>query len=197
MKATALEIRLRIPIVLVFLILGFWAPWQSHLDAGPRTAWVWLGVWISTLGTSGDSGTSAISSTVGIVLVTWVAIVFAGVGALLRLWAAAHAAKPQRGLLGAWLLFAAIAILMPPTGALAALTLTALFLFRLALAGDANRPSASAPQWGRAILGELAPIGVFLCLATLSWQYNASLIERAILIACGVALLARAAFPSR
>lgn len=202
MKATALEVRLRLLIVLLFLLLGFWAPWQSHLDAGPRTAWVWLGVWLSTLGASADSGASAISSTSGIVLITWVAIVFAGFGVLLRILAKARVAKPRLSLhlnlLGAWLLTAAISILMPPTGALAAVILTALFLLRLAPARnamEASQPPAGPPRWGRTILGEIAPIGVFLSLAALSWQYNASLLERAILISCGLALILRAAIP--
>ena len=201
MKASALKTRLHTPILLAILALGFGAPWQSHLDAGPRTAWVWLGVWLSTLGTSGDAGASPISSTSGIVLVTWAAIVFAAVGALLRVTAAARATKPRSGLLGAWLLVAAVSILMPPTGALAALTASALFLLLLALAPQPASPEVRvaetpARRWGRAILDELAPIAVFLSLAALSWQYNASLLERAMLIGCGLALIARAAAPS-
>jgi protein-S-isoprenylcysteine O-methyltransferase Ste14 len=123
---------------------------------------------------------------------------------------------------GSWLMSVAIAGLMPVSGAVVSLILLAIFLLRLILGEEAflraklgapyeayrravprlfpwpRRHAASsgrAPKWGRAVLGELLPLGVFLSFAALSWQYNAMLLTKAVLISFGLSLVVRAALP--
>jgi protein-S-isoprenylcysteine O-methyltransferase Ste14 len=121
--------------------------------------------------------------------------------------------------LGSWLMVAAISVLMPPTGALVTMVVLSIFLLRLILGEEAflnaqlGQPYAAyrnsvprlipslwpripargrQPNWGRAILGELMPLGALVSFATLSWQYNASLLTRAVLISFGLSLVVRA-----
>jgi protein-S-isoprenylcysteine O-methyltransferase Ste14 len=121
---------------------------------------------------------------------------------------------------GVWLMSVAIAGLMPISGAVVALVLLALFLLRLILGEEAflrtqlgapyeayrrtvprlipvpKRHAASGgrkPDWGRALMSELFPLGVFLSYALLSWQFNAMLLTRAILVCFGLSLVVRAA----
>jgi protein-S-isoprenylcysteine O-methyltransferase Ste14 len=121
--------------------------------------------------------------------------------------------------LGSWLMVAAISVLMPPIGALVTMVLLTVFLLRLILGEEAFlaaqldepytayckavprlipslRPRVAAsgqkPYWGRALLGELMPLGVLASFAALSWQYNAELLTRAVLISFGLSLVVRA-----
>jgi len=121
--------------------------------------------------------------------------------------------------IGTFLTLGTIAVLMPVSGTMATLALLAIFLFRLILGeeaflsarlGDSYAtyrkavprlipslwPRVAAgmrkPQWGGAILGEVLPLGVFASFATLSWQYNSDLLERAVLVSFGISLVARA-----
>jgi protein-S-isoprenylcysteine O-methyltransferase Ste14 len=116
-----------------------------------------------------------------------------------------------------WL--AAMTLLMPPTGALFVLIVVPVFLLRLILGeetflaaqlGEPYRnylravprlipqlrsslpPSGQRPRWLIAALSELNPIGVFLTLAVLSWNYDYRLMLRAIIVTFGVNLIARA-----
>jgi len=124
--------------------------------------------------------------------------------------------------LGSWLMSVAIAGLMPVSGAGVSLVLLAFFLLRLILGEEAflrARLGASygayqrvvprlipgfgrrvhsggrMPGWGRALLAEVFPLGVFLSYAVLSWQYNSMLLTRAILICFGLSLVVRATLP--
>jgi hypothetical protein len=126
--------------------------------------------------------------------------------------------------IGTWLMIAAISILMPPTGALVTLLLLSFFLLRLILGEEAflagqlgesyadyrnavprlipsltpRIPSAGLrPNWGRALLGELMPLATLACFAILSWQYNADLLGRAVLISFGISLVVRALIVQR
>ena len=126
--------------------------------------------------------------------------------------------------IGSWLMIAAISVLMPTTGAAVTMVLLTIFLLRLILgeeaflAGQLGEPyaayrkavprllfslrsriaaSGQRPDLVRAILGELTPIGVLVSFATLSWQYDAELLTRAILISFGISLVARALFLPR
>jgi protein-S-isoprenylcysteine O-methyltransferase Ste14 len=121
--------------------------------------------------------------------------------------------------IGSWLMVAAISVLMPPTGALVTMAVLSVFLIRLIfgeeafLAGRLGAPYAAykravprlipslfprvtagreRPNWGRALLGEVMPLGVLASFAALSWQYNASLLTRAVLISFGLSLVVRA-----
>lgn len=53
-------------------------------------------------------------------------------------------------------------------------------------------PSGNKPHWLQAVLSEITPIGVFVTIAFLSWTYDTTLMERAILISFGLSLVARA-----
>lgn len=125
--------------------------------------------------------------------------------------------------LGLWCMVVALAFLMPPMGALCALVLITFFLIRLTLGEESflaeslgepyqaylravprflprlrsHLPSSGArPQWIRAVLAELTPIGIFVAIAGLSWTYNGSIMVRAILISFGASLIVRALMPS-
>jgi protein-S-isoprenylcysteine O-methyltransferase Ste14 len=125
--------------------------------------------------------------------------------------------------LGSFLDIVAIAILMPPSGAAVSLVLLAIFLLRLILGEEAflapklgetyaayckavprlipsPRPRVAAggriPNWGRALLGEVFPLCLLVSFATLSWEYDANLLTRAVLICFGVSLVTRALLPS-
>jgi protein-S-isoprenylcysteine O-methyltransferase Ste14 len=126
--------------------------------------------------------------------------------------------------LGSFLMVAAISVLMPASGAAFTIILLSVFLLRLILGEEAflaprlgasyaayrkavprlipslwPRVAASGqtPNWGRAILGEITPLGVLISFAALSWQYNANLLSRAVLISFGVSLIVRALFLPR
>jgi len=121
--------------------------------------------------------------------------------------------------LGSFLMVAVISVLMPASGAAFTLVLLLVFLLRLILGEEAflapklgepyaayrkavprlipslwPRVAASGhtPNWGRAILAEITPLGVLLSFAALSWQYNAFLLSRAVLVSFGVSLVVRA-----
>jgi hypothetical protein len=121
--------------------------------------------------------------------------------------------------LGLWFMVAALAFLMPPTGALASLALLTVFLIRLTLGEEAflatqlGEPyqaylravprflpllrsrvphGGGRPKWIRALASELTPIGVFVAMAFLSWSYDTVLMGRVILISFGLSLIVRA-----
>ena len=154
MKATQLEFRLRLLIILALFILGFWAPWAWNpgLFARPAsTAWLALSTVLGQWPALGVEGAT--------LLVTWVAIACGAVGAALRIWGTAylgasivHSGAMQGGqvmvagpyryvrnplYLGSWLFGASVAMLMPPSGAAVFLVLLGLFYFRLILGEEA------------------------------------------------------------
>lgn len=184
MQSSGSLTRLRVVIYIAALGAGYLAPWQSASYAGPHTLWVWLGVWQSTLG---------ISSTSGILVVTWLAVALSALGALLRLWSAAYG-RPRLQALGSLLLALAICVLMPPIGALVAMPV--LLAFEAVGIASARPATQARTQWSTAWLQEVTPLGIFVSFAALSWQYNAQLLVRAMLIACGLGLIARAALPA-
>jgi len=125
--------------------------------------------------------------------------------------------------LGTWLMVASMAFLMPVGGALFAMVLIAVFSLRLTLGeeafltgqlGEPYRaylravprlvprlrsglpPAGHRPHWGRALLAEINPIGVFLIWAVLSWSYDNWLMVRAIVVSLGVSLVVRALLPA-
>ena len=124
--------------------------------------------------------------------------------------------------LGLWFMVVAMGFIMPPTGALFAIVFITIFEIRLILGEEAFlstqlgepyqaylrsvprifprlrthvAPGGARPQWLRAVLAELTPIGVFVTLAFLSWTYDNRLMGRAILISFGLSLVTRALLP--
>lgn len=238
MRASTIEFRLRMLINAVIIILGFWAPWIEAWGIGRRmTLLEWLALELGR--------TDFVRFTVAVPVVIVLAAILAAAGAGLRVWGTAWlgtgtvnsldmkagsvvADGPYRYVrnplyLGLWFMVAAMAFIMPVSGALVALVLITLFLMRLILGEEAflsrqiggpynlyrqavprivprfssTLPSrGSRPHWGRALLAELTPIGVFVTLAFLSWSYDSQLMGRAILIFFGVSLIVRALMPT-
>ena len=116
----------------------------------------------------------------------------------------------------------AMALIMPASGALFVLIVVPVVLFSLirgeeaflsAQSGEPYRaylrsvprliprlrtmlaPSGNSPHWLQAVLSEIAPIGVFITIACLSWTYDNNLMIRAILVTFGVSLVVRALMP--
>jgi protein-S-isoprenylcysteine O-methyltransferase Ste14 len=219
------------------IVLGFWAPWIEAWGIGSRISLLeWLALEISRAG--------LLRFTLATPVVIVVGALIAGIGAALRVCGTAYlgsgtvqsmnmraegvmADGPYRYVrnplyLGLWCMVAAMALLMPPTGALFAIFLLTIFLLRLILGeerflsaqlGEPYRAYAasvprliprlrstvarggSKPQWARSALAELMPIGVFFVLTALSWTYDNRLMGRAILIVFGASLVVRALVP--
>ncbi len=235
MRASALEFRLRMLINTAIILLGFWAPWQE--TASRRLVLEWLPLELSRPGWMNFS--SAVPAVIAL------ASAMAALGAGLRVWGSAYlgpatvqsfsmkaggvvADGPYRYLrnplyLGLWFMVAALAFLMPPSGALFSIVLITIFIVRLTLGEEAflaarlGEPyqdylraiprflprlrgqiasSGARPRWLRALLTELTPIGIFVAFAFLSWSYNGALMDRAILISFGLSLVVRALLPS-
>ena len=238
MNATRFEFRFRVVLITVLVTLGFWAPWIEWFGIGRRISLLeWLALELSRTG--------LVTFTMATPLVIVLASLIAAKGALLRIcgtaWlgpatvnhadmqgGAVMAAGPYRYVrnplyLGNWCMIAAMAFIMPPTGALFALVLLTIFQLRLIFAEEAflsaqlGEPyhayraavprlvprlrttlaaSSAQPHWLRAVLAELNPIGVFLTLAVLSWSYNHWLMIQAILVSFGLSIVVRALMPA-
>jgi protein-S-isoprenylcysteine O-methyltransferase Ste14 len=153
MKATPFEFRFRIGFAVLFFVLGFWAPWTRYGAASTpdTTTWLALSSLLPRLGW--------LSLNQATLLVTWLAILLAFVGAALRLWGTAylgtsivHSTAMQAGpvmasgpyryvrnplYLGTFFFALAVSILMPPSGAAFFLVAIAVFYFRLILGEEA------------------------------------------------------------
>jgi protein-S-isoprenylcysteine O-methyltransferase Ste14 len=237
MKATALEFRFRYLIHAVIYALGFTTPWNKWLHLDSIRTWQWLAAIPSRSG-----WLSFQSATVAVLIF---GILCAFIAALLRTWAAAYldssvvrdasmqgdrivAAGPYRFLrnplyVGIFIHTFALALLMPPSGALVCIVLIGLFQLRL-IAGEeafltaklgesylayrAKVPalfpaltprvpaSSMHPQWPQAFLGELYMWGVVIAFAAVGWRYNSFLIIQGVVISLGISLIARAFIPS-
>lgn len=152
MGATKIEFRLRVAIISVILTLGFWAPWIELWGIGNRfPLWAWLALQMCRTG--------MVSCAAAAPLVIVVVALIAAKGAALRIWGTAYLGSatvnhgemkagavlsdgPYRYVrnplyLGSWCMFAAMALLMPPTGALFAMVLVTVFQLRLIFAEEA------------------------------------------------------------
>ena len=238
MRASAIEFRLRMLINAVIIVLGFWAPWIEPLGLGKRISLLeWLALQLSRLGiVPFTTATPVVIITGALIAAIAVALRVSGAAYLgpgtvsnPEMQAAAVVANgPYRFVrnplyLGGWFMVVALAFMMPPTGALFAIVLIAVFLFRLILAeesfltaklGESYQEYLSAvprliprlrtslpaggskPHWARAVLSELTPIGVFITLAFLSWSYDHTLMMKSILVFFGASLIARALMPT-
>jgi protein-S-isoprenylcysteine O-methyltransferase Ste14 len=239
MQASAIEYRLRLPTIVAIVALGFWSPWIELWGLGRRIPLLeWLALELSRLGLF----SFAVAVPVTIVL----AAALAGAGAALRIWGTAWLGpetvthgRMQAGevltcgpyrfvrnplYLGTWFTVAAMAFIMPPSGALLAMGALTVFQLRLIfgeeaflagqpgesyaaylrtvprlvprLRGMAKPPSGERkPRWLHALLAELNPICVFLVLGVLSWSFDPRLMVRAILVGFGFSLVVRALRP--
>jgi len=152
MGAIKIEFRLRVAIISVILTLGFWAPWIELWGIGNRfPLWAWLALQMCRTG--------MVSCAAAAPLVIVVVALIAAKGAALRIWGTAYLGSatvnhgemkagavlsdgPYRYVrnplyLGSWCMFAAMAFLMPPTGALFVAVLITAFQVRLIFAEEA------------------------------------------------------------
>jgi len=238
MKATALEFRLRFWIHVVIYVIGFTAPWDRWLHLDSIRTWQLLASWPARNRWLSFNGATIAVLVVGIVL--------ALAGAVLRTWGSAYlgtsivragamrgdamvAAGPYRRVrnplyLGTFLHTLALALLMPPSGAIFTVVLVGAFQLRLILAeedfllaklGERYReyrarvprlvPAMSArvldagvrPAWGIAFLSEVYVWGAFVSFAALGWRYNSMLILQGVLVSLGLSLVARGFLPQR
>jgi protein-S-isoprenylcysteine O-methyltransferase Ste14 len=143
-------------ILILIVVLGFWAPWIEYLgngsDLGHRISLLeWLALELSRAG--------LMRFTYATPVVIVVAALFAAAGMILRVWGTAylgygtvHHAQMQAGevmadgpyryvrnplYLGGWFMIAAMAFVMPPAGALVSMPLITLFFLRLIFAEEA------------------------------------------------------------
>lgn len=149
MGASAIEFRLRMPINVAFVVLGFWAPW---IDSGSRISLLeWLALELSRTG--------LFRFTFATPLVIVMGASLAASGAILRVWGTAYlgpgtvqslnmtadsvmADGPYCYVrnplyLGLWCTIAALTFVMPPTGALVTMILFTAFQLRLILGEEA------------------------------------------------------------
>jgi protein-S-isoprenylcysteine O-methyltransferase Ste14 len=152
MGATKIEFRLRMVIMAVIITLGFWAPWIAGRGIGQRIPlFAWLALTLHRLG--------LVSFSVATPMVIGLGALIAAAGAVLRIWGTAYlgsttvrdgqmraglliAGGPYRYArnplyLGLWLTLAALAFLMPITGALLAMVLITVFQLRLIFGEEA------------------------------------------------------------
>jgi protein-S-isoprenylcysteine O-methyltransferase Ste14 len=236
MKATAFEFRYRFLFGIIIYLLGFIAPWNSLLHLDSIRTWQFLAAWPARSGWIGFS--------VATIAVLVIGIVCAFAGAFLRTWGSAYldpsivqagamhgdsvvAAGPYRYLrnplyLGTFFHTFALALLMPPSGAIFSIVAIAFIQLRL-IAGEESfltdklgtpytaycakvprlipsitaRVPASAVEstWTKAFLSEIYMWGVFVSFAVLGWRYNSFLIIKGVLISLGVSLIVRAFIP--
>ena len=237
MRASAIEFRLRMMINAVIIILGFWSPWIELWRIGSRISLIeWLALQISRLGIA--------SFSLATIVLTILALLFAAVAATFRVWGTAFlgpstvnsvhmiagsvmADGPYRYLrnplyIGVWFMVAAMAFLMPVTGALFAIVLITVFMIRLTLGEEAflttklGEPyqaylhavprfvprfrgapgnTGAKPHWVRATLAELTPIGILVAVGVFSRSYDLALAGRVILVFFGASLIGRAFIP--
>lgn len=242
MKATAFEFRFRFLIHAVIYVIAFNAPWDRwlHLDSAGPNAHVWgtLSAHLAML----MPGTLSIGSAFNLLLV--LGGLCALVSAALRTWAGAYmgaatvhasamygdrvvAGGPYRYFrnplyAGIFIHTFALALFMPPSGAVFCIVAVGLFEMRLILGEEAfltaklgepyraycaqvprlfpalraRVPASTArPAWGMAFLSEIYMWGVVVVFAVEGYRYNARPIVQGILISLGLSMVVRALLP--
>ena len=177
--------RLAIAFDLAIVLLSFlflWAPWERGAQTAPTTlTWLVLPVTLARHGVGLASATEIVTICVLAIGATGALLSVAGrIRGSASLWAA-----------GAWLFGASLAILMPlwtGVGFLGALLLVLALRTRFV-----QTPSTSALA---AMLLELWPVAYTVAFAVLAWRYNPQLLLKALLIALGASLVARALVPA-
>jgi hypothetical protein len=170
-------------IVLVFALF-LWAPWDrtaSAISSSTTMAWLALPVTLARHGAHLEFATMT---------VTISALVAAALGALVSIGARLRGSAALWAA-GAWIFGCSVAILMPlwtAVGFLGALLLVVALRARFV----AMRPVTALA----AVLSELWPLGYAASFATLAWRYNPQLLLKALVIALGSSLVARALVPS-
>jgi protein-S-isoprenylcysteine O-methyltransferase Ste14 len=244
MKATPFEFRFRFLIHAAIFILAFNAPWNRwlHLDSAGPNAHVWgtLAAHLAML----KPGVIGIAVAFNLLIIAGALCALAS--ASLRTWASAYmgastvhsaamhgdavvAAGPYRYFrnplyVAIFIHTFALALLMPPSGAIFCIIVIGLFELRLIFGEEAfltaklGEPylaycarvprlipaltprvpaSSTRPNWLIAALSESYMWGAFLVFTIAGFRYNATLIMQGILIALGVSIVIRAFLPKR
>ena len=238
MKATPLEFRFRFLIIAAIYVLGFTAPWDDWLHLDSIRTWQLLASWPARSGW--------LSFNAATIVVLLLGILCALIGALLRTWGTAYlppsvvqdhamhgdgvvAAGPFRYVrnplyLGTFFHTFALALLMPPSGAIFCILAISIFQLRLIIAEESflttilgesytaycakvprllpaltSRTPASEiqPRWPLAFIGEIYMWGVVVTFAFFGWRYNSVLLIKGVLISLGISLIVRALLPRR
>jgi protein-S-isoprenylcysteine O-methyltransferase Ste14 len=156
MKATGVEYRFRFAIHAILYTLGFTAPWLLIPSLADVPGFTHQSTWLVLSSLLARQGWLTFGAATIALLV--VALLFTGLGALLRIWGSAYVgssivhSRTMHGTailadgpfrrtrnplyLGTLLHTIGIAIIMPPSGALVAVGLLWVFQFRLALAEE-------------------------------------------------------------
>jgi hypothetical protein len=167
-------------VLLYFLFL--WAPWDRGAQTTPTTlTWLLLPVTLARHGIGLNYATE---------IVTIFVLAIGAVGASLSIAGRMRGSAPLWAA-GAWLFGASVAILMPlwtAVGFLGALLLVLALRARFVQAA----PLGALP----AMLLELWPVAYTVAFAVLAWRYNPQLLLKALLIALGASLVARALVPA-
>jgi protein-S-isoprenylcysteine O-methyltransferase Ste14 len=152
MKASALEFRLRVVIIVGIVCLGYWAPWIDYLRIGRRINFIeWSALELSHLG--------LLNFTIATPTVIIAGALIAALAVVMRVWGTAYlgtftvfhgnmqagavmASGPYRYVrnplyIGTWSMATAMAFMMTPTGALFTVVLMSIFLLRLILGEEA------------------------------------------------------------
>ncbi len=239
MKAFPLEYRQRYLTHGLIYTLGFFAPWErfSNISLGATSWWLLLASWPARAGWMSFTDASRLVLVLGCVA--------AVVGAGLRVWGGAYlgpgvvhsgamhggrllADGPYRWTrnplyLGTIFSTLAIALAMPPTGAIVTILLIVLVQLRLIGAEEeflgarlgeryaaycaavprllprSLRPGVAAggarPNYIAGLLGEVFFVGVAVSFLALGANYNSTLLLKGILISLGVSLIVRAFIP--
>jgi protein-S-isoprenylcysteine O-methyltransferase Ste14 len=239
MTVSAVIFRLRFWIHALIFFLAFAAPWSRWLSMDrDGSTWLLLSTSFARNGWMSFTGATVAVLVLGTLL--------ALAAALLRTWGSAYlgaatvhswsmhgdavmAAGPYRYVrnplyLGIIVHTFALALLMPPSGAIFAIVAVTAMQFVL-IAGEERflsaklgepyrkylgrvprllpslRPKVEAseeqPNWRSGVLGEIYFWGVVAAFATVGWKYNASLITQGVLISLGVSLIVRGLMPRR
>ncbi len=237
MKATAFEFRHRFLFHAIIYALAFTAPWDYWLRWDSIRTWQYVAAWPARMGWLTFS-----AATIAVLVL---GILFALTGAWIRTWASAYlgasivqdkamhgegvvAAGPYRHLrnplyLGTFVHTFALALIMPPSGAI--FSILAIGLLQLRLIGAEESflsaklgepyltycakvprilpslsprvaPSTQKPDWPNGFLGEIYMWGVVVTFAFFGWRYNSQLLLKGILISLGVSLIVRAFLPN-
>ena len=202
MKISAVLFRVRYWLLAPIAVLGFWSPWERVGGAHPGTTWLFLAGALARYRVL----PIAYSSTA----VMGLAILLAILAAMLRTWVAAWQERdstrdaPYLGIylglyLGLWLNMLALAILMPPGGALfavVAVTAGIAVLVRAEKLGFSEtraEPRSVAgrerPRWGQALLREIYFWGVAITYIAFASRYNVTVLEQGVLISVGAAVV--------
>jgi protein-S-isoprenylcysteine O-methyltransferase Ste14 len=152
MRASAIEFRLRMAIMVAVIALGFWSPWIEAWGIGQRISlFEWLALELSR------TGLLIFTTATGVAIA--MATLLAAAAVVLRVWGSAYlgpgivnnaemkagavmADGPYRHVrnplyLGSWCMIAAMSFIMPVSGAPFVMVLLTVFLMRLILGEEA------------------------------------------------------------